>query len=258
MAENHVTAIFRQVDLKDQIHTEKLPNHIAIIMDGNGRWAKQKGLIRAIGHENGTKSVRQVVEASAELGIKNLTLYAFSTENWNRPKPEVQALMRLLVSSLKNELETLQKNDIQLNAIGNLDALPKKINKELLEVMEKTKNNNRMILTLALSYGSRDEITQVIKDLCHKVKNNIISPENIDESVINKHLYTQNLHDVDLLIRTSGERRISNFLLWQIAYAELYFTEVLWPDFTKEDLFKAIIDYQNRERRFGKTSEQIN
>ena len=246
------------MNLKENIQTKTLPKHIAIIMDGNGRWAKQKGMLRAIGHENGTKSVRQVVEGCAELGIENLTLYAFSTENWNRPKLEVQTLMKLLVSSLKKEIETLQKNNIKLNAIGNLEALPKKAQKELLEVIDKTKNNSRMILTLALSYGSREELINTVKKISDKVKNNIISPENIDESVINEHLYTQNLHDVDLLIRTSGEQRISNFLLWQIAYAELYFTEVLWPDFTKQHLYEAIIEYQKRERRFGKTSEQIN
>lgn len=226
-------------------------------MDGNGRWAKQQGLLRAIGHENGTKSVRQTVEASAELGIKNLTLYAFSTENWNRPKLEVQTLMKLLVKSLKKEIKTLQDNGIRLCAIGCLEDLPKKAHKELLDVIENTKNNTHMTLTLALSYGSREEIVNVIKELSFKVKNNIISVESIDESIINKHLYTQNLPDVDLLIRTSGEQRISNFLLWQIAYAELYFTDILWPDFKKEDLYEAIVNYQNRERRFGKTSEQL-
>ncbi len=245
------------MDLKQQIHTDRLPNHVAIIMDGNGRWAKQQGLLRVIGHENGTKSVREVVEASAEIGIKHLTLYAFSTENWNRPKIEVQTLMKLLVKSLKKEIKTLQDNDIKLNAIGCLDDLPKKAKEELQEVIEKTKNNNRMILTLALSYGSRDELINMVKKISDKVKNNIISTESIDESIINKHLYTQNLPDVDLLIRTSGEQRISNFLLWQIAYAELYFTNILWPDFKKSDLYTALIDYQNRERRFGKTSEQL-
>ncbi|OZV67247.1 isoprenyl transferase [Winogradskyella aurantia] len=245
------------MSLKDQIQKDRLPNHIAIIMDGNGRWAKQKGLVRVIGHENGTKAVRETVEASAELGIKNLTLYAFSTENWNRPKIEVQTLMRLLVKSLKKEIKTLQDNNIKLSAIGCLDDLPKKASQELSDVMEKTKNNKNMTLTLALSYGSREEIVNVIKELSVKVKNNIISPESIDESIINKHLYTQNLPDVDLLIRTSGEQRISNFLLWQIAYAELYFTDILWPDFKKENLYEALINYQNRERRFGKTSEQL-
>jgi undecaprenyl diphosphate synthase len=226
-------------------------------MEGNGRGANQKGMLRAFGHENGTKSVRETVEATAELGIENLTLYAFSTENWNRPKLEVQTLMKLLVKSLKKEIKTLQDNNIKLSAIGNLNDLPKKAHQELLDVIEKTKNNTNMTLTLALSYGSREEIVNVVKELSLKVKNNIISPESIDESIINKHLYTQNLPDVDLLIRTSGEQRISNFLLWQIAYAELYFTDVLWPDFKKEDLYEALINYQNRERRFGKTSEQL-
>jgi len=226
-------------------------------MDGNGRWAKKQGLLRAIGHENGTKSVRETVEATAELGIKNLTLYAFSTENWNRPKLEVQTLMKLLVRSLNKEIKTLQDNNIQLNAIGNLNDLPKKVHKELLEVIDKTKNNSRMTLTLALSYGAREELISAVKQISDKVKNNIISAESIDESIINKHLYTHNLPDVDLLIRTSGEQRISNFLLWQIAYAELYFTDILWPDFKKNNLYEALIDYQNRERRFGKTSEQL-
>ena len=245
------------MDLKDQIECKRLPQHVAIIMDGNGRWAKQQGLLRVIGHESGTKSVRDVVEASAEIGIKNLTLYAFSTENWKRPKLEVQTLMKLLVKSLKKEIKTLQDNNIKLSAIGNLNDLPKKAHRELLEVIEKTKDNTHMTLTLALSYGSREEIVNVVRELTLKVKNNIISAESIDESIINKHLYTQNLPDVDLLIRTSGEQRISNFLLWQIAYAELYFTDILWPDFKKKDLYEALINYQNRERRFGKTSEQL-
>ena len=243
--------------LKDQIEIDKLPNHLAIIMDGNGRWAKQKGMLRIFGHENGTKSVREVVEASAELGIRFLTLYAFSTENWKRPKMEVQTLMNLLVTSLKKEIKTLQDNNIKLSAIGCLDDLPKKAHKELHEVIERTKQNSRMTLTLALSYGAREELISAIKELTNKVKNNIISAETIDESIINKHLYTRNLPDVDLLIRTSGEQRISNFLLWQSAYAELYFTDTLWPDFKRQDLYKALINYQHRERRFGKTSEQL-
>ena len=245
------------MNLKDQIDMAKLPIHLAIIMDGNGRWAKQKGMLRIFGHENGTKSVREVVEASAEIGIKYLTLYAFSTENWKRPKSEVDTLMNLLVTSLKREIKTLQDNNIKLSAIGCLEDLPNKARTELLEVIEKTKENTRMTLTLALSYGSREELVNVIKELSDKVKNNIISVENIDESIINKHLYTRKLPDVDLLIRTSGEQRISNFLLWQIAYAELYFTETLWPDFKKHDLYEALINYQHRERRFGKTSEQL-
>ncbi|NMH27445.1 isoprenyl transferase [Flavobacterium silvaticum] len=245
------------MDLLSQIQPEKLPQHLAIIMDGNGRWAKQQGMLRAFGHENGTKSVRRTVEACARLGIPNLTLYAFSTENWNRPKLEVDMLMKLLIGALKKELKTLTQNDIKLNAIGNLDTLPAKVKKELSDVMEKTSGNKRMTLTLALSYGSREELTRAIREISALVKNNIISTGSIDESIINQHLYTQNLPDVDLLIRTSGEHRISNFLLWQIAYAELYFTDVLWPDFKEEDLYQAIISYQTRERRFGKTSEQI-
>lgn len=244
--------------LKEQIHIDKLPKHIAIIMDGNGRWAKQQGLKRVFGHENGTKSVRVVVEACAELGITNLTLYAFSTENWNRPKLEVETLMKLLVTSLKKEIKTLKENNIKLNAIGSLDNLPKKVFQELMEVVEKTKDNSRMTLTLALSYGSREELLNTVKIISDKVKNNIISLEAVDESTINEHLYTHDLPDVDLLIRTSGEQRISNFLLWQIAYAELYFTPTLWPDFREQHLYEAIIAYQQRERRFGKTSEQLN
>ena len=239
------------------ISKAKLPKHLAIIMDGNGRWAKQQGLLRTLGHENGTKSVRTTVEACAKLGIENLTLYAFSTENWNRPKLEVDTLMSLLVKSLKNEVETLQKNNIRLNYIGNIEKLPKKAQKELLRVIDLTKNNTRMTLTLALSYGSREELVNAIKSISDKVKNNIISTDSIDESIINQHLYTHDLPDVDLVIRTSGEHRISNFLLWQIAYAEFYFTDVLWPNFTEDDLYLAIISYQKRERRFGKTSDQI-
>jgi len=242
---------------KEKINLKSLPRHISIIMDGNGRWAKQKGYIRAFGHEEGTKSVRDVVEGCAEIGIENLTLYAFSTENWNRPKREVDTLMRLLVNSLKKEIKTLTKNDIKLMAIGKLDSLPPKAQRELKEVMQKTADNSRMTLTLALSYGSREELMHMVREISSKVYNKEISPEAIDESIINQHLYTRNLPDVDLLIRTSGEQRISNFLLWQIAYAELYFTPILWPDFRREDLYEAIYNYQTRERRFGKTSEQI-
>lgn len=245
------------MNFKEKIDPENLPQHIAIIMDGNGRWAKKQGLMRAMGHEKGTKAVREVVEACSEIGVKNLTLYAFSTENWNRPKLEVDTLMKLLVSSLKKEIKTLQDNNIRLNAIGRLENLPAKAHKELTEVINKTRNNDRMTLTLALSYGSREELTNAVKEIAKNVENGEISAKAIDESVINKHLYTQNLPDVDLLIRTSGEQRISNFLLWQIAYAELYFTEILWPDYRKDDLFEAIYNYQNRERRFGKTSEQL-
>jgi undecaprenyl diphosphate synthase len=245
------------MSLLDSINKDNLPKHLAIIMDGNGRWAKQQGLLRAFGHENGTKSVKATVESCAKIGIENLTLYAFSTENWNRPKLEVDTLMRLLISSLKKEFETLQKNSIRLNCIGAIELLPSKAKKELLDVIDKTKNNTRMTLTLALSYGAREELLNAVKNISNKVKNNIISIDAIDESIINQHLYTHNLPDVDLLIRTSGEHRISNFLLWQIAYAELYFTDILWPDFKENDLYEAIISYQKRERRFGKTSEQI-
>ena len=245
------------MSFKDKINPEKLPRHIAIIMDGNGRWAKKQGFLRAVGHEKGTKAVRDVVEGCAEIGVENLTLYAFSTENWNRPKVEVDTLMKLLVSSLKKEIKTLQENNIKLNAIGLLSSLPEKARRELSEVIEKTEGNTRMTLTLALSYGSREELIHAIKDIAEKIKNEEISLKAIDESLINKHLYTRNLPDVDLLIRTSGEKRISNFLLWQIAYAELFFTKILWPDYRRENLFEAIYNYQNRERRFGKTSEQL-
>ncbi len=241
-------------NLKDQ----NLPKHIAIIMDGNGRWAKQKGKLRVFGHENGVKTVRDTVQNCVKLGLEYLTLYTFSTENWNRPKLEVDILMRLLVSSLKKELKTFLENNIKLNTIGNIESLPARAYKELNEVMEKTKDNTGMILTLALSYGAREEIKNAVQQISVKVKNNIISPENIDETIINNHLYTYNLPDVDLLIRTSGEHRISNFLLWQIAYAELYFIDVFWPDFSENHLVEAIKNYQNRERRFGKTSEQLN
>ena len=234
-----------------------LPNHLAIIMDGNGRWASDKGKKRIFGHRNGVKAVQKVVEEAAELKIKHLTLFAFSTENWKRPREEIGVLMKLLVSSLKSEFEKLLKNRIKLNVIGNIDQLPKIVQDELNYVINKTKNNTKMTLTLALSYGGREELVSTFIKLASKVKNNIISPEKIDQSIINEHLYTHNLPDVDLLIRTSGEKRISNFLLWQIAYAELYFSKILWPDFNKKHLHKAIINYQKRERRFGKTSEQL-
>ncbi|MDC3388333.1 isoprenyl transferase [Flavobacteriaceae bacterium] len=245
------------MSLLKQINVNKVPNHIAVIMDGNGRWAKKRGLLRIFGHEKGANAVKETIEAASTSGVKYLTLYAFSTENWNRPKIEVNKLMNLLVSSLKKEFKSLHENDIKLCAIGNLNSLPSKAFNELNEVIEKTKNNKKLVLTLALSYGSRNEIVETVKEIANKVKNNIISIENIDDSIINEHLYTRNLPDVDLLIRTSGEQRISNFLLWQLAYAELYFTDVLWPDFKKEDFFEAILNYQNRERRFGKTSEQL-
>ena len=244
-------------DLKIEIQKNKVPTHVAIIMDGNGRWAKLKGQPRIFGHTNGVSSVREIIEACAEIEVKFLTLYAFSTENWNRPKLEIKTLMALLVSSLKKELISFQKNNIKLNTIGNLDDLPKSAKKQLLEVIEKTKNNTALTLTLALSYGARAEIVNVIKNISKKVVNNELTVEEINENIINNHLYTFSLPDVDFMIRTSGEKRISNFLLLQIAYAEMYFTDTLWPDFKKENFFKAILEYQNRERRFGKTSEQI-
>lgn len=259
MGANHVKIVLSEKTYSlAAVDPHRLPKHIAVIMDGNGRWAKQRGKLRVFGHQNGVEAVRQTVENCAKLSIDFLTLYAFSTENWNRPKVEVQTLMKLLVSSLRKELETLNKNNIRLNAIGNITSLPKKVFKELEEVISKTEKNSGMVLTLALNYGSREELKTAIKTISAKVKNNIISPENIDETIINTHLYTHDLPDVDLLIRTSGEHRISNFLLWQIAYAELYFIDVFWPDFSEHHLVAALKNYQNRERRFGKTSEQLN
>ena len=235
----------------------KLPKHVAIIMDGNGRWANLQGINRVSGHQQGAKSVREVVEEAVKMEIEFLTLYAFSTDNWSRPKEEVSLLMKLLVNSLKKEFNRLIKNNIRLQSIGNMDGLPNPVKEELTYVIEKTKNNTGMVLTLALNYGGKEELTAAVKAIAFKVKNSIISPEKVDQSTIIEHLYTQNLPAVDLLIRTSGEERISNFLLWHIAYAELYFTKTLWPDFKKEDLQKALVDYTKRERRFGKTSEQL-
>ena len=235
----------------------KVPNHLAIIMDGNGRWAKKRNKNRVFGHTKGINAVRKIVEESIRLEIKYLTLYAFSTENWNRPEEEISILMQLLLKSLKNEFKKFIKNKIKLNVIGNISLLPKSVKEELSYVLKKTSKNNQLILTLALSYSGREEIENAMKKICFKVKNNIIPIEKIDQSTINEHLYTENLPDVDLLIRTSGEKRISNFLLWQIAYAELYFSEVLWPDFNEKNLHEAILNYQKRERRFGKTSDQI-
>jgi len=229
-----------------------LPNHVAIIMDGNGRWAKKIGKKRAFGHENGTKSVRDCIDQSLRLGIKNLTLYVFSTENWSRPKFEVNALMDLLVYSLENERVNLIENGIKLNVIGEIETLKDKAKTKLKSIISETKSNKKLNLNLAISYGSKQEIVNVIREISNKVKNNIISSKNIDENIINEHLYTRNLPNVDLLIRTGGEKRISNFLLWQIAYAEMYFTDLLWPDFKKEDFIDALDDYQKRDRRFGK------
>ena len=242
----------------EQITREKLPRHIAIIMDGNGRWAKKQGKKRVFGHYQGVKTVRNIVENSVELKIPYLTLYTFSTENWNRPKEEVDALMNLLVETLKDQLKDLMRQNIKLNAIGDLSQLPKQTYDTLQDVLHQTAQNTGMVLSIALNYGGRHEIVQMTVDLAKKVKNNIILPDNIDENKINLHLYTHNLPDVDLMIRTGGEKRISNFLLWKIAYAELYFTDTLWPDFDQQNYYNALADYQKRERRFGKTSEQIN
>jgi len=244
--------------LQTSFHTDVLPQHIAIIMDGNGRWAKQRGKKRIFGHHQGVKTVRQIVENSVELKIKYLSLYTFSTENWNRPKEEVDALMDLLVQTLNEQIADLMKQNIRLNAIGDLSRLPAHTYQTLQDVLHKTAGNSGMMLSIALNYGGRDEIVQMTKELAKKVKNNIILPENIDENKINLHLYSHKLPDVDFMIRTGGEKRISNFLLWKIAYAELYFTDVLWPDFNKQHYYEALADYQKRERRFGKTSEQIN
>ena len=242
---------------KFQIDSTNIPNHIAVIMDGNGRWAKEKGKPRIFGHKNALTAVRETIEASAEIGVKFLTLYAFSSENWNRPRIEVAALMELLVSSIRKELKSLNKNNIRLQAIGNLNELPKKGQKELAFAIESTKNNSRMTLVLALSYGSRDEMLTAIKNVASDVKNGEINIEDIDDSKFEQYLATHSIPDPDLLIRTSGEHRISNFLLWQIAYSELLFVDKFWPDFRKNDLNMAIETYQKRERRFGKTSEQL-
>ena len=226
-------------------------------MDGNGRWAKKQGMLRVLGHKSGVIAVRETVEAAAELGIEYLTLYAFSTENWNRPKKEIDALMQLLVSTISKETKTLTKNNIRLSAIGDLNALPKDCFNELAETIKITEGNKRMQLNLALSYSSRWEILEAVKKMASEVKDNKLDPDSIDEKLFSEFLHSSSSPDPELLIRTSGEYRISNFLLWQIAYAELYFTDTLWPDFRKEDLYEAIADYQNRERRFGKTSEQV-
>ncbi len=239
------------------INLQRVPNHVAIIMDGNGRWAKRKGMQRIFGHKNALTAIRESADTASEIGVKYLTMYAFSTENWNRPKLEVDMLMSLLVTTLKKELPEFQRKNVKVNAIGNIANLPKKAQKTLKNVIEATQNNTKITLTFALSYGSREEIVNAIKNISKKVVNKQLDIEKIDEKIINSHLYTFNLPDVDLMIRTSGEQRISNFLLWQMAYAELYFTEILWPDFRRSDFLNAIIDYQNRERRFGKTSEQV-
>ncbi len=242
---------------KDEINLSNIPEHIAIIMDGNGRWAKEKGEHRIFGHSSGVESVREALTAASEIGVKYLTLYAFSTENWSRPQEEVNALMDLLVQTIANEIESLNENRVQLGIIGDVSNLPESCQKALHEAIEATKHNDRVTLILALSYSARWELTNAVKKISQDVANKLISPSDVDEKLVCSYLATDGIPDPELLIRTSGERRISNFLLWQLAYSELYFTDVFWPDFRKENFFEAILNYQNRERRFGLVSEQL-
>ena len=246
-----------ETNIINEIKDGKLPRHVAIIMDGNGRWATKHGQPRVFGHKNGVQSVRDVSEAAAEIGIEFLTLYAFSTENWSRPQREVSALMGLLVETIHREMNTLNNNNIRLRAIGELEHLPRKTHEALLEGIEKTKNNDRMDLTLALNYSSRWEISECVRAIAHEVQQHKIKPEDICESTISDYLATHFMPDPEFLIRTSGEKRLSNFLLWQCAYTEFYFSEKMWPEFKKNDFYEAIREYQNRERRFGKTSDQL-
>ncbi len=243
-------------DLISQINLDKLPKHIAVIMDGNGRWAKERSMARLFGHRNGVRSVREVTESCAKLGVKFLTLYTFSTENWNRPQDEVSGLMSLLIQTVHSELNTLTKNNIRLITIGNLDPIPESTRKALEKAIEETRNNDRMTLILALNYSGRSEILQAVNHMAEDIKQGKLGT-NISEEHFENYLFTKDIPDPELLIRTSGEYRISNFLLWQTAYTEFYFTDVLWPEFRENDLYRAIIDYQSRERRFGKTTEQV-
>ncbi len=245
------------ISVKEKLNFDNLPKHVAIIMDGNGRWAKSQNKERTFGHKNAIKAVREAISACNEVAIPYLTLYTFSTENWNRPTEEVDTLMNLLSSTLLQEAEEIFSKGIRIRAIGDLEALPEDVRNQLYNIMELTKNNTKGNLTLALSYGSQKEILNAVKELCKKVKNGDINENNIDEHLFEQHLYTKEIPPVDLLIRTSGEVRVSNFLLWQIAYAEMQFIDVLWPDFTKETFFQCILDYQTKERRFGKISEQL-
>jgi undecaprenyl diphosphate synthase len=245
------------MSFKDKIDPKRIPQHVAIIMDGNGRWAKNQGEMRVFGHMNGVKGVREALKAAAEIGVEYLTLYAFSTENWNRPSDEVAALMDLLVQTIVKEIRELDDNDVRLKAIGDLDKLPESCREELQKAIHHTAGNKKITLILALSYSSRWEIVKAVQSLAKKVERGELKSSEIDSKHISSHLETRDYPDPELLIRTSGEKRISNFLLWQIAYSELYFTETLWPDFKKEDFFEAVVAYQNRERRFGKISEQI-
>ncbi|MCB0791665.1 MAG: isoprenyl transferase [Flavobacteriales bacterium] len=245
------------MELSDKIDRARVPRHIAVIMDGNGRWAQRQGEMRVVGHSHGVSAVRETLMAASEVGVRYLTLYAFSTENWNRPQAEVNALMDLLVRTLMSELDSLNENGVRLNAIGDLDSLPGDCRETLQQAIDRTSMNDRITLTLALSYSARWEMVRMVRRLAELVRTGDIDPADIEETTLEEHLCTIGLPDPELLVRTSGEQRISNFLLWQIAYAELYFTDVLWPDFKKDDLFAAIIAYQNRERRFGKISEQV-
>jgi di-trans,poly-cis-decaprenylcistransferase len=245
------------ISVKEKLNFDNLPKHVAIIMDGNGRWAKSQNKERTFGHKNAIKAVREAISACNEVGIPYLTLYTFSTENWNRPTEEVDTLMNLLSSTLLQEAGEIFSKGIRIRAIGDLEALPEDVRNQLYNIMELTKNNTKGNLTLALSYGSQKEILNAVKELCKKVKNGDINENDIDEHLFEQHLYTKEIPPVDLLIRTSGEVRVSNFLLWQIAYAEMQFIDVLWPDFTKETFFQCILDYQTKERRFGKISEQL-
>ncbi|WP_439181633.1 isoprenyl transferase [Carboxylicivirga taeanensis] len=245
------------MSLKDELIQDRLPNHVAIIMDGNGRWAKQRGNSRMFGHKHGVTAVREVTEAAAELNIKYLTLYAFSTENWSRPKTEVDALMSLLVSTISSETGTLMKNNVRLNAIGCKETLPRGVQAKLEDCIKKTSENTGLTLTLALSYSSRWEIIEAFKGVAKRVKNNELSIDDIDADLVSSYMATAGIPDPELMIRTSGEQRISNFLLWQLAYSELYFCNILWPDFRRDDFYRALLDFQGRERRFGKTGDQI-
>lgn len=243
--------------MKENIDLNKIPKHIAVIMDGNGRWAKQRGAARLFGHKNAIKAVREITESCAELTVGRLTLYAFSTENWNRPKIEVDGLMSLLVSTIAKEIPTLMKNNISLQPIGDVSHLPKEAQAKLQQGVEETKGNSGMVLSLALNYGGRWEISEIVGQMINEVKNKSIDINSISNQFISEYISSHISPDVELMIRTSGEHRISNFLLWQVAYTELYFTDKLWPDYRKEDLFRAILDFQSRERRYGKTSEQL-
>lgn len=245
------------MSLLSQIDRTRVPQHIAIIMDGNGRWAQRQGEERLFGHHYGVEAVRETLKAAQEIGVKHLTLYAFSTENWNRPKEEVEGLMNLLVQTIANEVDELNKSDVIVNSIGNIEGMPEFCQKELKIAYEKTKKNKGVQLNLALNYSSKWEIVNAIQKISQEVQSGKLSAENISSETVSQHLSTQNIPDPELMIRTSGEHRISNFLLWQIAYSELHFTDVLWPDFKRENLYKAVVDFQSRERRFGKTSAQL-